>query len=282
MRSALRFPPRARAVVTAALLLALPLAACAPPARAPAPPRDPVLRALPVFLYPAEGASPRAVVFFFGNDVGFWRAHQELAERLARDGYAVAGFDVHLWMAGLPDGSWRTRDSAFAAGIRPVMTHAAAELAPPGTPVVVAGHSIGAEIALWTAAHAPPAGMVGVLAMSPGARGHLRISLSDLANREPSDSGTFDVPAQLTALPGGVRVALVRGQRDKYRYADSAYAANGGERYRHYLVPLTGHSMKSLLVAGPMIDAALGWVMEGELAHRPPCDALSPPRGART
>jgi alpha-beta hydrolase superfamily lysophospholipase len=221
-----------------------------------------MLRALPVFLYPARSSPPRAVIFFFGNDVGFWRAHQELAERLVRQGYAVAGFDVRKWMERLPDAPWQARDSAFAAGIRPIMSRAVAELAPGGAPVVVAGHSTGAEIALWTAAHAPPAGMAGVLVMSPGGRGHLRITLADLANAgDPTDAGSFDVPAQVAALPPSMRVALVRGQHDQYRYADSAFAADGGDRYRHLLVPLAGHSMKSLFVAGPVIETGLAWVL---------------------
>src|ERR671931_445676 len=65
------------------------------PAHAPYAPRDPRLRTLPLFFYPAESRGPaRAFVFFLGNDLGFWKAHQQLAERLARHGHAGGGLDV--------------------------------------------------------------------------------------------------------------------------------------------------------------------------------------------
>src|SRR5262245_8812846 len=58
--------------------------------------RDPRLRSEPVFLYQAADTTrpPRAVIFFFGNDIGFWRPHRQLAASLARTQFAVAGFDM--------------------------------------------------------------------------------------------------------------------------------------------------------------------------------------------
>jgi hypothetical protein len=53
--------------------------------------------------------------------------------------------------------------------------------------VVLGGHSIGAELAIWTAAHDTVPLLAGVLAMSPGERGHLRVTLGDLAEREPTE-----------------------------------------------------------------------------------------------
>lgn len=86
--------------------------------------------------------------------------------------------------------------------------------------------------------------------------------LSDLMNAgEPREAGSFSVPDQLTALPPAVRVAIVRGQRDEYRYADSALVAAGGARVERFAVPFAGHSLKKLLFAGPAVDHAMDYLV---------------------
>jgi type IV secretory pathway VirJ component len=244
--------------------IALALAAGCRAARAPYVPRDAALRALPLYFYPsADTTRPaRALVFFFGNDIGFWEAHQRLAERLAGDGFDVVGFDVKRFLATLPEPPAR-RDSAFGAAIVPIIERARHELHAEALPLVIGGHSIGAEIAIWTAAYARPPGTVGILAMGPGLRSHLHISAEDiLSKREPSEPGSFAVADALRAVPADARVALVRGQHDEYAYADSALAAAGGARLRRYVVPLAGHSLKRLSIAGPVIGRALDWLVE--------------------
>jgi hypothetical protein len=59
--------------------------ACFRPSPAPYTPRDPALAKFPLLFYPSAvpSASARAFVFFVGNDIGFWGAHQDLAKRLA-------------------------------------------------------------------------------------------------------------------------------------------------------------------------------------------------------
>jgi hypothetical protein len=66
------------------------------PSPAPYTPRDPALAGFPLLFYPsATPAAPvKGFVFFVGNDIGFWGAHQDLAKRLAGAGYHVVGFDV--------------------------------------------------------------------------------------------------------------------------------------------------------------------------------------------
>ena len=233
-----------------------------PPARAPLVSSDPVLRGQPVYLYPASAGAdrtPHAVVFFFGNDVGFWQAHEQLSEYLADDGYGVAGFDVRHLIASLPDAAPARRDSAFAAQISVLIDHARAALGGGGRPLVLSGHSFGAELALWTAVHVRPPGLVGVLAISPGARGHLRITLADLAERgEPREPRSFAMADEIRTLVPAVRVALVRGSHDAYGSADTAMAAVGARRFE---VPFAGHSMRRLLLAGPIIRSALRWLI---------------------
>jgi pimeloyl-ACP methyl ester carboxylesterase len=249
----------------AAAMLAL-LAALVVGCRAPAVshyrPRDARLRELPLTFYPSvdEGRPPRAVVVFFGNDVGFWAAHQQLAERLAGEGFSVAGFDVKRFLATLPDGV-RARDSAYARDIGPVVAAARHELRGDSVPLLLGGHSIGAEIALWTAAHTAEPGLAGVLAMSPGSRGHLRVTLSDMMNSEPKGPDSFSVAEQIAALAPAVRVAIIRGQHDSFGAVDSALLAAGGDRVQRFGVPFAGHSMKKLLLAGPVVSRAMAFLV---------------------
>ena len=256
-----------RAVAAAAALAALvalaTFASCRAPAVSHYTPHDARLLALPLTFYPSadESRAPRAVVFFFGNDVGFWAAHQALAERLADEGYSVAGFDVKRFLSTLPDGA-RARDSAYALDVVPVIAEARHELHGDSVPLVLGGHSIGAEIALWTAAHVPQPGLQGVLAMSPGSRSHLRVTLADLLNRaEPREPGSFSVAEQIAALPPAVRVAVVRGQHDDYRFADSALVAAGGGRIERFGVPFAGHSLKKLVLAAPVVSRAMDYLL---------------------
>ena len=229
-----------------------------PGARAPFHPSDPALRRAPLYFYPQRDTArpPRAVVFFLGNDVGFWAAHQRLAELLRDDGYAVVGFDVKRLLGDLPNGP--TRDSVYLARVDTLLTRARAALGAGDRPLVIAGHSIGGEIALWTAAHlrapALEPGLVGVVSMSPGQRGHLRTGLSDLRGEEPHERGSFAVDSQVALLTPRVRVALVRGELDKFRYADSGLVAAGA---RLFPVPHEHHSLKGLTAAAPVVRAAL-------------------------
>ena len=258
--------PRATATIRrrlgAFLFVALAATACAPAAHSSYVARDSMLRRAPLYLYPSRDTArpPRALVFFFGNDVGFWKAHQELAEHLAADGYAVAGFDVKRWIGSLPDG--RQHDSAFAAGVDTILGHARHELQCDSAPVIIGGHSIGAEFALWTAAHAAPPGTIGVLAMGPGSRSHLEITAFDLTNaREPDGPDSFGIPDVVRAVPSGMRIALVRGQKDKFRFVDSSLTAAGGPRLHEWLVLFSGHSLKSLFLTHHDVDAAMDWLV---------------------
>lgn len=186
--------------------------------------RDPVLRAQPVFLYGAADTTrpPRAVIFFFGDDIGFWKPHRQLAALLARSRH-------ELWA-----------DSA---------------------PLIIAGHSLGAEIAIWTAAHTCEPDVAG-LAMSPGSRGHLRVSMSDIMNGpEPTEPGSFSVADAIGAVPGDERIAVIRGTKDKLARADPSLLAAGGSRIERFPVLLAGHSLKGLTMAGFETHRAVDWLL---------------------
>lgn len=232
-------------------------------------PRDASLREAGLYFYPAAPSTgaPRAFVFFFGNDIGFWRAHRQLAADLAGQGYAVVGFDMKPLLRRLPEETG-ARDSTFRAIIVPLVLRARRELAPSARPalrIVLAGHSLGAEVALWTAAHAGLPDVAGVLALSPGSRSHLRVSASDLLmTGEPTGPASFSVAgvvARVTAAPG-VRIAIVRGSHDPLRSADSALLAAGGQGIRRFLVPLAGHALKQVALARYVVREGLTWVLE--------------------
>lgn len=224
---------------------------------------NPELRGQPIYFYPARTAErPRAVVFFFGNDIGFWTPHQQLAEYLSDLGYSVIGFDMRTFLAQLPQGP-AARDSAFVARIVPLVATARKEINAESIPLVIAGHSLGAEVAIWTAAFAHEPGLAGVVAIAPGLRSHLEVSASDLVNgAEPSGPGSFSVPGTLHSIPAGVRVAILRGSHDKYRYADSALIAAGGNRVHDYIIPFASHSLKRIIVAKPVVREAMDWILD--------------------
>ena len=232
--------------------------ACAP-AHSAYRPRDPELLREPLYFYPKSGGSlrPRAGIFFLGNDIGFWEPHQKLAIRLAEHGYAVVGFDIKTYLDRLPD-SAPLRDSALLHDLPRLMKRSLHELGADSVPIVLAGHSFGADLALWTEANAQMPGVVGVLALDPTKRDHPTITISDKVNLgEPTEPGSFAVDEQIRNTPPGVRIALMRGASDKERKSDRAFIEAGGARLRYTIIPFASHSLKSLIIAGPMIEHAV-------------------------
>lgn len=248
----------------ASLWIALVASACFRPDAAPYTARMAALAGEPLYFYPTTTSGPtKAFVFFVGNDVGFWGAHQQLAKRLAGNGYDVVGFDVKHYYARLPPATdTAARAAAFADSVRALIARSRAELHADSLPVVVAGHSIGAEVASWIALHAPPPQLTGLLMISPGGRGHLRISLTDLAmGDDPTEPGSFSIASNIAGLPPAIRVALIRGTDDRLRRVDPELLKAGGKRMDRWAVPWGGHSMRNILLSGPFVERALGWTL---------------------
>lgn len=224
--------------------------------------RDALLRGRGVVIYtPADPA--RALVLFFGNDIGFWRPHHALAADLASEGYAVVGVDIRPLLAALPE-AHPARDSACASAIRDIASRARRELSLDSVPLVIGGHSLGAELALWAGAHAGLRGAVGVLALSPGTRSHLRVSASDiLMTSEPAGPDSFGIADVVAdARDARLRVAIVRGAHDKFASADARLLAVGGTSTRRFNVPLASHSLRDLTLARYVIHSAMAWLLE--------------------
>lgn len=239
------------------LLLLFPVLSCAR-AHSIYQPRDPQLRHEPLYFYPARGQlKPKAGVFFLGNDLGFWGPHQKLAQRLADHGYAVVGFDIKAFLERYPD-SAAFRDSVLVHDVPLLMKRSLHELGADSGPIVLAGHSFGADLALWTEANARLPGVVGILALGPTRRDHPTVTIRDQINSgEPSEPGSFAVADEIRNTPATVRIALMRGASDKERASDREFIAAGGSRMSYTIIPFASHSLKSLIIVGPMIEHAL-------------------------
>lgn len=227
-------------------------------------PADPSLRPQPLYFYPDADRSrpPRALLLFLGNDVGFWKPHQDLSWDLSHDGYTVVGLDIRKYLAELPSGEPQ-RDSAFAAAIGPFIVRVRHEMHADSLPMVIGGHSFGAEVAFWIALHEPPPHLVGVLAMSPRGSGHLFVTPKDLLNYEASGVGAWSTIEAAHDIAPGIRIAIIRGVHDKFRTHDAAFQSAGGQRLKVYDIPLAGHSLKRLIIAGPIIARAMSFLVGG-------------------
>ena len=143
-----------------------------------------------------------------------------------------------------------------------MIARARRELHADSLPVIIGGHSIGAEVASWLVAHVAVPRRAGALLIAPGARGHLRVAISDLTMAgEPEEPGSFSVAENIRAASPTIRFAIVRGTDDRYRTADSALIAAGASRIDKWSVPWGGHSMSNIILAGPFVERALSWLL---------------------
>lgn len=261
MRSSSR--PRITRTLALCLGALLALAGCESGPKTAYVPHDPSLRDQPLFFYPAQKTPAQAFILFLGNDVGFWKPHQELAWRLSKEGYDVVGIDIKKYLARLPEGEPQ-RDSSFAASMPPLIARVRHELNADSLPMIVGGHSFGAELAFWIAWKEPPPHLVGVLAMSPRSSGHFVVTPFDLLNYEASGPYSFSTIEAAAKIDPAIRIAIIRGAHDKFIKHDSAFIAAGGARLHRYKVPLAGHSLQNLIIAGPMVEHAVSYLLTGK------------------
>lgn len=225
-------------------------------------PADTSLRHDWLYFYPQHSQAPaRGIVILFGNDVSFWEPHQDLAWRLADDGYAVAGIDLRRFLNTLPS-TEPQRDSAFAAAMPALIARARHALGGDTLPIVVGGHSFGAELAFWVGAHRPPPHLVGILALNSRASGHLFITPKDWLNEEASGPWSFSTADLIRQTDPQIRIALVRGEKDRFRVHDPDLVAAGGARLRRFVIPFAAHSLTTMLVAAPIISRAVRYLAD--------------------
>jgi acetyl esterase/lipase len=227
------------------------------------------------------GRARGVVVMLHG---GFWRARydrslqHEVAADLTSRGWAVWNVDYRAVPPGPNDGGgWPRTQQDVAAGIDLLATaaagHGLAELVADGSRVVVAGHSAGGCLALWSAARRRlPAGTPGaaplvrpraviaqaaVCDLVAGARQGLGDgAVVDLMGAPPDGPGSggpgsgaaaaYALASPSALLPLGVRILLVTGADDTVvppaQSEDFAAAARAaGDDVRLEIVPGEGH-----------------------------------------
>ena len=225
-------------------------------------PADTALRHPWIYFYPTHRPGPAAgIAVLFGNDVSFWEPHQDLAWRIADEGWSVIGIDLRRFLNTLP-GDEPQRDSAVARALPALIVRGRHALAGDDLPLIVGGHSFGAEVAIWLAAKQPPAHLVGVMPINTRGSGHLFITARDWMNEEASGAWSFSTVDLVRKINPRVRIALVRSEHDRFALHDSAFQVAGGSRLRRFVIPLASHSLRSVLVAKPVIARAVRFLSD--------------------
>jgi pimeloyl-ACP methyl ester carboxylesterase len=231
-------------------------------------PRASILRSDDFYVYPPR-SSMRGTIVFFGNDVGFWKPHQELADFLSRRGYAVIGYDLRRLLKSVADSGTVGRARIVGDTIAALMSASISEFRGEKLPLVLTGHSLGGEVAIWAGVHITSPHVSGVVALAPGSRGHLAITPKDyLSSEVPDGPDSFGMSDLVRSLPRSMKVAIVRGASDGYGGGDPQIVAAGAGQVQRFTIPFAGHSLKRILLARYVIEHATDWVLSPKGAPR--------------
>jgi hypothetical protein len=152
-------------------------------------------------------AYPRAVIIFGSGDGGFDGWEDRVCKALQADGYEVLGFDCNVYAKTDYDLDTLQAD---------MNTIAQSSLLRYGSPppLILGGWSMGAEQAVPAAGGPhPPAGLTGLLLISPGNRGRYGLRVPDRWDVPPTGPGTFALEDFSHRLDG-LRVAQWDGNLD--------------------------------------------------------------------
>jgi phosphatidylglycerol lysyltransferase len=155
---------------------------------------------------PALAARPKAALIFGSGDGGFDGWEDRVCKALQADGEEVIGFDCAAYAK-------TDYDLATLQADMDTIGHAFHKDGPM-PPLILGGWSMGAEQAV-AAAGGPnrPADLVGLLLISPGARGRYGLRDADRWDVPPTGDGTFALD-DFAAKLGGLRVAQWDGNLD--------------------------------------------------------------------
>ncbi len=139
-----------------------------------------------VYAFSSKLPQTKALIVFGSGDWGWGGWEESVAYDLCHAGYAVAGIDCMAYAK--TDYDLDTLRSDYGR----ITQTAEASLGLPSPPVIIGGFSMGAEQAVPVAAGPhPPAGMIGLLLVSPESRGRYGLRSSDQMDIPPTGPGTF-------------------------------------------------------------------------------------------
>lgn len=240
-----------------------------------------------VWLPPVRGdrrAGLPLVLFLHG---GFWRAAYDrahtapLAEALAADGFAVCTPEYRR--VGQEGGGWPGTfdDVRGAATALPAAVARATAGLVAGRWVILAGHSAGGHLALWTASHIDDEARSTIRAVVSLAgvcdlAASFRLRLGDNATADLIGGGPDRYPDRYAsadpsaALPLGIRISLVHGTADdRVPWEQSrdyaARARTAGDQVSLVTLPATGHFelIDPLSAAWPAVQAEFRFAAGG-------------------
>jgi hypothetical protein len=206
-------------------------------------------------------AQPRAVVIFGSGDGGFDGWEDRVCKALQAAGYEILGFDCAIYAKTDYDLATLQADTNVIAqsSLRQYGNH------PP--PLVLGGWSMGAEQAVAAAGGPqPPAGLVGLLLISPGDRGRYGLRVADRYDVPPTGPGTFGLKDFARSL-GTLRVAQWNGDLDLLGSKDwLSYltAPHKGYDYPWGMHDYSGASDQFLA----MLKDSLAWVLSPKTRPR--------------
>ncbi|MDB6136228.1 MAG: hypothetical protein JWM59_4471 [Verrucomicrobiales bacterium] len=209
-------------------------------------------------LYYNTREKPKGIVILGTGDGGWSYWEENTAQHLAKQGYAVGGWDCRKFA------DTRTYDHAelcagFKAGVEAVRDRADVD----DVPVWYGGWSTGAEQSVAAAASPDrPKNLVGLLLAAPGERGRFGLTSGDLLGVTPTGPGTFalaDFAPQMAGLPVAQFVAGL-DPMDDVTWLDKLRTTP----HRQFPLPGLLHDMGN---AGERfqsaVDEAMAWTLGG-------------------
>lgn len=166
-------------------------------------------------------AQPPAVVIFLPGDGG-WRGRAvEIAGKISSMGYEVYGFDTRKYLEAFSEGGSHLSHAQLASDMCDLARQVRVSA---GRPVILAGWSQGAAMAVAAVSSGPPDhGILGVVTIglpeSAALGWDFRATLASLAHRDPGQPA-FDVQPLLGRLRSPVW--MIYGGNDEYTTAKTA------------------------------------------------------------
>lgn len=203
-------------------------------------------------------AGPPTGLVVFGSGDGGWSYFEDaIAGALAKDGFAVIGWDCPKYVKlGKYDQARLAGDVAAAIGKGREFFRCA------DVPVILGGWSTGAEQMVSVAASPEkPSGTAGLLLLSPGERGRYGITVTDLLGIMPRGPDTFAL-ADMSGHLGGLRVLQFHAEKDDLDQTAWLEKVTVPKKLEVY--PKAGHNFDGAAPAFlERLVHGMGWLIHG-------------------